>query len=50
MAASALSLSETEGELLLSLSQDYPPPPGEEGDVVHICFGRHLVSFFLLIL
>ena len=44
-AASVLSLNETEGELLLSLSQDYPPPPGEEGDVVHFCDGEYLVSF-----
>jgi hypothetical protein len=42
--ASFLSLTQAEGELLLSLSQDYPPPPGE-GDVLNFCREDYLVSF-----
>ena len=42
--ASFLSLTQSEGELLLSLSQDYPPPPGE-GEVLNFCKENYLVSF-----
>ena len=42
--ASFLSLTQAEGELLLSLSQEYPPPPGE-GDVLNFCREDYLVSF-----
>ena len=42
--ASFLSLTQAEGELLLSLSQEYPPPPGE-GDVLNFCKENYLVCF-----
>ena len=41
--ASFLSLTQAEGELLLSLSQEYPPPPGE-GEVLNFCKENYLVS------
>ena len=37
IAASVLSLNETEGEELLGISQAFPPPP--EGEVVDFCVG-----------